>query len=291
MRTLMLLAACVAAALLAGALLAYPLHAGVPPFSGMKFHKAIALTTELTAVAAIVLFVHATAGISRAHFGLAFTARSACRDIPIALLAGLVFLAALECLLMMLGVRVPAPSIDLSVEALSRALLVALAVGLLVAMIEEALFRGALWSGLEQGTNVVIALVVTSGLYAAVHFVKFKPMRPGVDVDWSTGPALLAEGLTRFSNPIIIDSFLTLFALGLLLGLIRLVRGHVAQCIGFHAGIVAGLRLAGDLTDHVPGTRFGFLVNRWDPERGWLALGMLVATIAGYGLWHRRRRA
>jgi len=121
-----------------------------------------------------------------------------------------------------------------------------------------------------------------------VHFVKFKPLRAGVDLDWSTGPALLAQGLTRFGNPVIIDSFLTLLALGVLLGLMRLARGHVAQCIGFHAGVVAGLRLSGEWTDHAPGSSFEFLVNRWDPERGWLAIALIVLLTAGYALLYRR---
>jgi membrane protease YdiL (CAAX protease family) len=248
----------------------------------MPFHKTVALTTEMAAVLAILLFLHATAGIGRATLGLGSAPRDLRRGLPIAFIAGALFLAALEGLLLLLGIHSPAASADWSASSLARLLFVALVMGLLVAAIEETLFRGALFSGLARSAGVVAALVLSSAVYAAVHFVKFKPMRPGVDLDWSTGPALLAQGLTRFSNPIIIDSFLTLFALGVLLGLMRLARGHIAECIGFHAGVVAGLRVAGKLTDYTPGSRFDFLVNRWNPELGWLAFFCVAAAIAAY---------
>jgi len=202
----------------------------------------------------------------------------------------LLFLAVLESMLLLLGIRVPAGSGDWSAGAVARLVLGALVVGLIVACIEEMLFRGALLSGIRKHAGAATALIASSAVFAAVHFVKFKPMRAGVDLDWTAGPALLAQGLTRFSNPVIIDSFLTLFAFGVLLGFMRLARGHIAQCIGFHAGVVAGLRIAGELCDSAPGSRFGFLVNRWDPERGWLAFGLLVALATVYALLCPRKQ-
>lgn len=288
MRSLLLLVVCTAGALLAGPLLTPMLHASVPPFSGMQFHKAAALATELAAVVAILLYLYLTAGISRANLGLGFTFTDLRKDLPAALLGGLLLVAVLESVLLLLGIRVPA-ALDASAAAVTRALLIALAVGLVVALIEEALIRGALFSGLRSGASAATAVIVSSAVYAGIHFVKFVPLRAGMDLDWATGLALLEQGiLRRFSNPIIIDSFLTLFALGVLLGLMRLARGHVAQCIGFHAGVVAGLRLAGEWTDRAKGAQYEFLVNRWDPERGWLAFGFLAAIALAYGLLQGR---
>ena len=282
MRPLILLAACIAGALLTGALLAYPLHA-LLPFSYMQYHKVVPIATEFTAVAFSLLFLRATAGLDRTSLGFGFGAHDIRRDLPVALFAGAAFVAVLETALLLLGIHVPATSASMvGPGSLARLLFAAIAVGLLVAVVEETLFRGALVSGLKPSTGAAGALLLTSAAYAAAHFVKFPPLPAGAEVHWYTSLEMLSQAFTRFRSPIVIDSFITLFALGLLLGLMRLARGHIAQCIGFHAGVVAGLKAAAEFADYSRGSGFDFLVNRWDPELGWLPTILLSAVTIGY---------
>jgi membrane protease YdiL (CAAX protease family) len=291
MRSLILLTACIAGALLAGPLLAFPLYA-LPPFAAMEFQKVVPMATEFAAIVAGFLFLHATAGLDRRTLGFAFSARDLRRDLPVALLAGIVFVAALQGALLLLGINVPSPGADVSAGALARLLFAALGIGVVVAIVEETLFRGALLGGLHRANGAAAALLATSAVYAVVHFIKFPPLPAGAEVRWYTGLELLSQAFWRFGSPIVISSIITLFALGVLLGLMRLARGHIAQCIGFHAGVVAGLKIAGDLTDYRIGARFDFLVNRWDPELGWLAILFIAALTASYAIvFLRERRA
>jgi hypothetical protein len=288
MRPFVLLAACIIGALVAGPLLAWPLHFA-PPFSGMPFDKVAAMSTEIAAVVFGLLFLYMTAGIDRRTLGWGFTLRDLRSESAAALLAGTVFIAVLESALLLLGIHVPSGAAA-KPAMLADLALRAIAVGLAVAVVEETLFRGALFSGLQRPLGAAGTLLLTGAVYAAVHFIKFPPLPGDTDVRWHTGLDLLAGGFWRFGSPIVIDSFITLFALGLLLGLMRLARGHIAQCIGFHAGVVAGLKVAGELTDYRRGSDFDFLVNRWDPELGWLAVGFIVLTATVYGLLFLRAR-
>jgi hypothetical protein len=291
MRPLILLAVCMAGALLAGPLLAFPLYF-LPPFAHMEFQKVVPMATEVAAIVAGLLFLHATAGLDRRTLGFGFSAHNLRRDLPATLLAGLALVAAMQTTLLCLGINVASPGADFAAGALVRLLFAALAVGVMVAVVEEMLFRGALFSGLLRANGAAVALLVTSAVYAFVHFVKFQPLPAGAEVRWHTGLDLLWGAFWRFGSPIVISSVITLFALGVLLGLMRLARGHIAQCIGFHAGVVAGLKIAGDLTDYRSGSRFDFLVNRWDPELGWLAVLFIAALAAAYSVvFFRGRRA
>jgi membrane protease YdiL (CAAX protease family) len=252
MRSLILLAACIAGALLAGPLLAFPLYS-LPPFAAMEFQKVVPMTTEFAAVVAGLLFLHATAGVNRRTLGFGFSARDLRRDLPAALLAGIAFVAALQCTLLLLDINVVSPGADVSAGALARLLFAALGIGVVVAIVEEMLFRGALFSGLFRANGAVTALLVTSAVYAAVHFIKFKPLPRGAEVHWHTGLDLLWGAFSRFGNPIVIDSLITLFALGILLGFMRLARGHIAQCLAFHAGVVGGRQKARAQTEKKSG--------------------------------------
>jgi membrane protease YdiL (CAAX protease family) len=288
MRSLILLAACIAGALLAGPLLAVPLYS-LPPFAAMEFQKVVPMATEFAAIVAGLLFLHATAGVNRRTLGFGFSARDFRRDLPAALLAGAMFVATLQGALLLLDINVPSPGADVSAGALARLAFAALGIGIVVAIVEETLFRGALFSGLLRANGPAGALLATSTVYAFVHFIKFQPLADGTEIRWHTGLDLLPGAFWRFGSPILIEAFITLFVLGLLLGLMRLARGHIAQCLGFHAGVVAGLKIAGDLTDYKGGSRFDFLVNTWDPELGWLATLFLAVLAAAYAIFRERR--
>lgn len=287
MRPLILLLAVTAGALLAGALLSPALHL-LPAFADVPFHKLQENLSKLAGFGACLLFLHYCGGISRIGLGFGFGARDLHAVLLPALGAGLLLIAMIEAVQFALGLHVAAPRADFGAGALLRLLAGALLLGLVVALIEETMFRGALFSGMQRRAGAAAALVATTLLYAVIHFIKFKPLKAGVEIGWDTGFLQLTRAFARLGNPIVFDSLLTLLALGLLLGLLRLARGHLAACIGLHAGVVAGLRISGKLGDYRPGTQFDFLVNRWNPELGWLATGVIAAATCIWWLLLRR---
>jgi len=110
-----------------------------------------------------------------------------------------------------------------------------------------------------------------------------------VDIGWLTGVEIFPAALFRFSNPVTIDSFITLFILGVLFALIRIRSGSIIPCIGLHAGIVAGLKFFNYLTNYSGGSQYDFLVNKIDHQFGYLASGLLLIATFIYLLASRNR--
>jgi membrane protease YdiL (CAAX protease family) len=108
-----------------------------------------------------------------------------------------------------------------------------------VALLEEALFRGALLGLFRRSLAPRAALFFVTLLFAAVHFLK-----PDDDVvvplvTWSSGFALLPHVFHQFAQPtMLLAGFSTLFVLGWVLGEATLRTRALWMSIGLHAGLV-----------------------------------------------------
>jgi hypothetical protein len=87
---------------------------------------------------------------------------------------------------------------------------------------------------------------------------------------------------------VIVDSFLALAAVGVLLGVIRARTGHIAACIGLHAGWVCVIGVLRELSVRNPASRWSFLVGDYDGVVGWLVFAWTVVIIALYAYLSRR---
>src|SRR6516165_867837 len=122
----------------------------------------------------------------------------------------------------------------------------------------------------ESGTRA--AVLLTALLYAATHFFASFHIAPG-QVTPRSGVELLAGTLHAFAHPLAIaDAFLALFAVGVVLGLVRAATGNIAACIGLHAGWGWVMLVAHELAQPRPGAPLGFLLSRFDGFVGWLVL-------------------
>jgi uncharacterized protein len=153
----------------------------------------------------------------------------------------------------------------------------ALATALVVATVEELLFRGAIFGGLRRSTGWVPALVVSSLVYALVHFLG-RPENPTV-VDWSAGlrvlPTMLAGGADLRT---LLPAVLNLTLAGAILALAFHRSGDLSASIGLHAGWIFWLRYYGFLTRGVEGADPWFWGTRAVVD-GWLASLALVAVL------------
>ncbi|HUI06023.1 MAG TPA: CPBP family intramembrane glutamic endopeptidase [Verrucomicrobiae bacterium] len=131
-------------------------------------------------------------------------------------------------------------ALDRSAGEIVGAMLRYALVGVVVALIEETFFRGALQGVFQREMNVVVAVILASLIYSALHFLR--PHGAGIaaeDVRWSSGFACLAELVTRsFAGRDVLISFVTLFLAGCILGLAYAKTGALYLSIGLHAGWV-----------------------------------------------------
>jgi membrane protease YdiL (CAAX protease family) len=158
----------------------------------------------------------------------------------------------------------------------------AVTAAVVVAFLEEILFRGGIFGGLRRNFYWPLALAVSSLIYAFVHFLQ--PADPAGPVAWNTGLILLPRMLAGFLNfSALVPAFLTLTLAGILLGLGYQLTGNLYFSFGLHAGWIFWLKTYGAFTIDAPQavTRFygtGRLID------GWLTFLVLAVTLAVFNV-------
>jgi len=150
-----------------------------------------------------------------------------------------------------------------------------------VAVLEELLFRGALFGALRRAYGWKAALFGSSAVYAIVHF--FQKAEFTGDVTWSSGLAVLPGMVQGFAQPrMVVPGFFALTLTGAMLALAYQRTGNLYFSIGVHAGWILWLRFYVVMTDLRPGAATWF----WGTGKlydGWMAL--LVLSAAGLVVW------
>jgi hypothetical protein len=158
-------------------------------------------------------------------------------------------------------------------------LLAGLASALAVALVEETFFRGLLFSAVRRESGPRAAIILTALLYASIHFLA-RTKVPHAEVDSLAGLRMLAGTLRWFGNPAsMIDAWLSLFAVGLLLGMARQWTGSIAACIGLHMGWVWVIKASVGLTDEQPASPWFWLVSEFDAFTGWMVAAWSAAVL------------
>ena len=268
------------AAILAGAVLVYPLELLLHDVISIPYHKLITHTTLLCGLVASALYLKRYRLLTRTTLGYGPRCNLFTRKILLGFGAGLLIIFVVEVCLLCLGVH--ASALVPGWQTIMNTAIKALLAGMVVGFIEETIFRGALLGGLLQQTNTLVAVTLSSLVYAAVHFIKYRALGPETELHWYTGLEMLPKALFRFSDPVIIDTFATLFVFGVLLALIRIRNNHIAWCIGIHAGVVAAISLVRNFTNPVPGSGYSFLVNDYNNLLGWLTFFWLTLITVIY---------
>jgi membrane protease YdiL (CAAX protease family) len=159
------------------------------------------------------------------------------------------------------------------VERLITAALTAIA----VAVVEEILFRGALFGALRKVFDWKIALLASSMVYAIVHFMESAKLEG--TVTWLSGLELLPRMLRGFTDwHAMVPGFFNLTLAGALLALAYQRTGNLYFSIGLHAGWIFWLKSYGFLTKEVSGAN-GWWWGTNKLINGWAALPVLALVL------------
>ena len=110
-----------------------------------------------------------------------------------------------------------------------------------VSLLEEGLFRGAILGLLTRSLPAFLGLFATSALYSILHFLKPDTAEPHT-VHWFSGFALIPGTFAQFHEPLLLlGGFTTLFCVGWILGWARLKTRSLWLSIGLHAGWIFGI--------------------------------------------------
>jgi membrane protease YdiL (CAAX protease family) len=188
-------------------------------------------------------------------------------------------LAAVALLALACGARAFTPAH--SAAEVIRHLFNATWAAVVVAILEELVFRGALFGLLRQSMPWPAAVALSSAVYAAVHFIQKADL--GLSVQWNSGLALLWRMLSH--PPPLIPAFLTLFVAGSILALTYQRTGALYFSIGLHAGWIFWLKSYRFLT-HASGAAQSF----WGTDNlidGWLSF-LVLTILFGIIAWLKR---
>jgi uncharacterized protein len=276
MRVFVWFLALMALALAAIAALSYPAWLLLHPFFNFPFHRIGERIGMLALAVGFVLLARHLGLADRASLGYGVPRRAFLRESGLALALGVATMFGVVAVMSALGLLDWSGAAGMGAAALARLVALRALSALAVAFIEETFLRGAMHTGIERGSGTAAAVLLTALVYAATHFLASHHIAPAA-VNAGSGFELLAGTLHLFAHPTgILDAFLALFAVGIVLGLIRAATGNIAACIGLHAGWVWVMLVTHELARPRSGAPLGFLLSRFDGFVGWLVLGWTV---------------
>jgi membrane protease YdiL (CAAX protease family) len=165
------------------------------------------------------------------------------------------------------------------------ALLTAVGVG----FIEELIFRGALFGSLKCTGSWKNALIVSSAIYAIVHFFS-RPAAPP-EVTWLSGFFILKEMLHGFVDlHSLVPGFLNLAIVGAILAFSFQVTRTLWFSIGLHAGWIFWVQTYGGFTVKSATSNEWF----WGTTKlidGWMATILIVVVLGFLLRWLPKQEA
>jgi len=284
MRTFFWFLGLLAAAFAAMALCAYPAWLLLHPHFDFPFHRIASRVGMLALLIGFVSVARRLGLADRVSLGFGIARRVFLREFLLALALGVGLMLTVVAVMLGMGLRTWQQGLDLHAPLLTLLALKTLSSALAVAFIEETFLRGAMFSGIARESGTRAAILLTALIYAATHFIARYHI-PAELVVPTSGLAMVEGSLQAFADPLGIgDAFLALFAVGVLLAAVRAATGHIAACIGLHAGWVWIMLFVREIS--IPDTtrRLSFLLSGFDGFVGWLVLAWTL--VIGWPLYH-----
>jgi len=272
------------ACLVLGALLTYPLMQ--TGWIAYEPHRVMGRLAQVFILIGLWPFLRAMGLANRQALGYGIRPPAFLRAVGRGWVAGLVILLVLALSLVALDVR--APELGEHWRApLAKKAIQALVGGLLVGLLEETFFRGALYTAIRRRSGVASAVFWTAFLYCLLHFMKPGALPDGVPFDQAGAWRMFVETFTGVFQWRHLDSMAALLLVGVFLALVRARAGHIGACIGLHAGWVLVIQVTRQLTDGNDASPYAWLVGDYDGMIGWLAAAWIGLLTLGYWRWSR----
>lgn len=287
MRPLRALVIYIVAVFLGGALLAPPLYWLVqhfahsfPKLAAAPFHRYVNRALLGIAIVGLWPLVKNLGFASPQEIGIV-KPRSQLKKLGAGVLLGLVSLAVIGGLAF--GLHARQLNAKVTGANLAHNLWSAVGTAIVVAVLEEILFRGALFGALRKAFHWIFALVFSSMVYAILHY--FESADIAGPVTWLSGLRLLPLMLRNLGNlHAAIPGFFNLTLAGILLGWAYERTGNLYFSIGLHGGWIFWIKAYDAITRLTPGANaWWWGSGRMAIVNGWIALPVLVLTLLFFG--------
>lgn len=272
MRAFVVFIGLILVALAAIGVLTYPAWLLLHPHFDFPFHRIGERIAMLVGLVGFLVLAPRMRLSDRVSLGYGIARPAFVRELLVGLAVGILTMALIVGVMAALGLRDWHKADALSLALLWKLVAQSLLSGLVVSLIEETALRGIIFSGIQRESGTRAAVALTAVIYAATHFFAKHPIDAG-QVTVSSGWDLLSGTLHAFASPLAIaDAFLTYFAVGVVLGAIRSSTGHIASCMGLHAGWVWVMLTVTGTSTAARGHPLSWLLSQTDGFVGWLVL-------------------
>ncbi len=205
------------------------------------------------------------------------------RQIGLGFLLGLVTLLPVMFMLYFFEVKQFNPEYIWTIDNLGKAILGTLLIGILVALAEEPLFRGLLLTSLNKKLGVVLAIIISAGYYAGLHFLRSKTEIPYNEINIFSGLVLAGGAFANLFSYKVVSAFIALFMVGTFLGVLRTqVKQSLGLCIGCHASWVCQIKMNKKLFITDVNSELHYLVSSYDGVIGPLVSGWLFLVVISF---------
>jgi len=240
-----------------------------------KFHRVASRIAMLTLLVGFVLVARRLKVADKVSLGYGIPRREFLSHLARGVVLGVLLMLPVLATMVLLDMRELRPGVAPGALGWAKLALTGLVTGLVVAFIEETFLRGAMMTAIARESGFLRAIVLTSLVYAATHFIgRYKNDDP---TGWGSGLDMLAGTLASFAHPGgILDAFLCLAGVGVLLGMVRARTGHIGACIGLHAGWVAVIFVVRETSMRNPTGPATWMLSDYDGFIGWMVLAWIV---------------
>jgi membrane protease YdiL (CAAX protease family) len=279
------------AALASVAVLTYPAWLLLHPYFEFPFHRLGDRIGLLVLVIGFILVARRIGLADKASLGYGLRRPLFIREMLIGLGVGVVGMLIIVAIMTGLGLLDWTEASAATPGKLAKIFFNRLLSGLAVGFLEETMLRGLMFTAIARESGTRAAILLTSVIYSAVHFLSSYHIAAD-QVTSHSGIDLLFGTLLWFSTPLAMaDAFLCLFAVGLVLAIIRAKTGNIGACIGLHAGWVWVILFTHELTKPVRDQPLSFLLSQFDGFIGWLVLALTILTGVVLIRFYARRTA
>jgi membrane protease YdiL (CAAX protease family) len=220
----------------------------IPKIAGAPFHRFVDRALLILALAGLWPLLRAFGATSLREVGLTLPYGQS-KKLFGGLLLGFFSLAIVAGMAVGFGDRVFVQ--NLTPHKIVGTIFGGIATAAIVATLEEILFRGGIFGGLRKVIYWPIALIVSSMIYALVHFLQRAEITGAIH--WNSGLILLPRMLSGFVDfRALVPGFFNLTLAGILLGLAYQRTGNLYFSIGLHAGWIFWLKTYSAFTADAP---------------------------------------
>ena len=271
------------------ATLTYPVWQLLQPVFGFPFHRVADRLGMVTLAIGFFLVARRLGLADRNSLGFALPPRQFLREAGFAFALGVLLMGVIIVIMLALHLRLLRPDVALSVATFGKIAAEGLIRGIAVALVEEVFLRGAMWTGIARESGAFTATVVTALIYALTHFVTKHHIAPD-QIRWHSGLDMLAGSFAAFARPLdIADAYICLFAVGVVLAMVRLQTGNIAASLGLHAGFVWVITFVRETSVADTSNPLHGLLSHFDGVVGWLVCGWTVLVGLALHRFYRLR--